>query len=199
MKSEHDLAPTGVVQSSSKPAKPQNYVENPLAGKSKEELFTDVEQFCNQFSLSDHLDDFKRGALLAQSPERLLNRDDADLILTEEERTVLEREKTHRWSQTFTLYWLCVMCSVAAAVEGMDETVVNGAQALFLEILGIAGPNITRYSPAMQNYLTGVIVGAPFLSAGLVGSWLTEPLNRYLVRIYVRDNTHNASLTYHRK
>ena len=34
----------------------------------------------------------------------------------------------------------------------------------------------------MVNYLTGLIVGAPYLACAILGCWLTEPLNRYLGR-----------------
>lgn len=31
-------------------------------------------------------------------------------------------------------YWVLAMCSLAAAVQGMDETVNNGAQAIYLKV-----------------------------------------------------------------
>lgn len=138
----------------------------------------DVELFCRQHQLTDFIDDFKNGALVAQNPSLRQSLQE----LTEEDRTVLENEETHRWSQPFALYWLCVMCSLAAAVQGMDETANNGAQALFLEDLNIAGENVTRFSPSMQDYLTGLIVGAPYLCCALIGSWITEPLNDLIGR-----------------
>lgn len=70
----------------------------------------------------------------------------------------------------------------SAAVQGMDETVNNGAQALYLEKLNVAGDNVTRFSKNMQLNLTGLIVGAPYLCCCLVGCWMTEPLNRILGR-----------------
>lgn len=152
--------------------------ENPLAGKTREELLADVEAFCQQWELMDHIEDFRKGALVAQNP-----RDYADMPeLSAADREVIEREHTHRWSQPFTLYWLCIMCSLAAAVQGMDETVNNGAQALYLKDLDIAGPGVTRFSKSMQENLTGLIVGAPYLCCALIGCWLTEPLNRVLGR-----------------
>jgi hypothetical protein len=41
------------------------------------------------------------------------------------------------WKQPGTLYYLVILCSVAAAVQGMDETVVNGAQLFYPEQFGI--------------------------------------------------------------
>lgn len=165
-------APTGKVDNLSA------VFENPLAVRTKEELMSDVETFCQKFDLMDFIDDFRKGALVAQSP-----RDAQHLTeLSAEDKEVLEREHTHRWSQPFTLYWLCVMCSLAAAVQGMDETVNNGAQALYLSDLDVAGEGVTRWSPSMQDNLTGLIVGAPYLCCAIIGCWLTEPLNKVLGR-----------------
>lgn len=45
--------------------------------------------------------------------------------------------------------------------------------------LGITAP---RFSDQMQDYLTGLVVGAPYLACAILGCWLTEPMNRYLAR-----------------
>ncbi|PWY88187.1 hypothetical protein BO70DRAFT_177295 [Aspergillus heteromorphus CBS 117.55] len=149
--------------------------ENPLAGIPREQLFDDVERFCRQYGLESHLDEFRKGALISQDPQNALDLPE----LTEEDREVIRREQTHKWSQPWQLYWMAAMCSLAAAVQGMDETVNNGAQAIYLKELGITSP---RFSEKMQNYLTGLVVGAPYLACALVGCWLTEPMNRYLAR-----------------
>ncbi|KAL6866773.1 sugar transporter domain-containing protein [Trichoderma novae-zelandiae] len=152
--------------------------ENPLKQRTKDELLRDVADFCRTHELDEHLDDFRKGALAAQNPESVSLLEE----LSPEDRRMLEREQTHRWSHPFMLYWLCCMCSMAAAVQGMDETVNNGAQALYLADLDIAGPNVTRFSQSMQDNLTGLVVGAPYLCCAILGCWLTEPLNRVLGR-----------------
>lgn len=152
--------------------------ENPLKQRTKDELLKDVAEFCQMHDLNDHLDDFRKGALAAQSPESIQLLEE----LTSEDKDMIEREHTHRWSHPFMLYWLCCMCSMAAAVQGMDETVNNGAQALYLVDLDIAGPNVTRFSQSMQDNITGLVVGAPYLCCAILGCWLTEPLNRVLGR-----------------
>ena len=76
--------------------------ENPLGGISYEQLMKDVEQFCQRWELMDHLDVFKKGALVAQNPHKVQGMD----ILTDADKNFLEREHTHKWSQPFTLYWL---------------------------------------------------------------------------------------------
>ena len=76
--------------------------ENPLQGVSKEQLLADVEDFCKNFDLTDHVDTFRKGALLAQNPDKF--RDMSEL--SEDERIFIEREHTHKWSQPWQLYFL---------------------------------------------------------------------------------------------
>ncbi|KAI9737636.1 MAG: hypothetical protein M1818_005640 [Claussenomyces sp. TS43310] len=151
--------------------------ENPLAGISKEDLLRDVTTFCEKFNLMDHLEDFKKGALISQNPHTTENIAE----LSDDDRLVLQREVTHKWSQPWQLYWLATMCSLAAAVQGMDETANNGAQRLYLQHFGIVKGG-GRFSDSMVDNLTGLIVGAPYLACAILGCWLTEPLNRYLGR-----------------
>lgn len=92
--------------------------ENPLAGVSKEQLLKDVEDFCQQNDLMDSCETMKKGALAAQSPWNIHNIPE----LTPEDVEILEHEKTHKWDQPWMLYWLVSMASLAAAVQGMDET-----------------------------------------------------------------------------
>ena len=76
--------------------------ENPLSGISREDLMRDVEEFCTKFELTDHLDDFKKGALVSQNPHKIAELPE----LTEDDRYNLTREVTNKWSQPFPLYWL---------------------------------------------------------------------------------------------
>ncbi|KAF2098856.1 putative MFS sugar transporter [Rhizodiscina lignyota] len=150
--------------------------ENPLSGVPKDQLMKDVELFCQENDLMDHLEVMRKGALASKEPWNVDNIPE----LTEEDRAILHHERTNKWDQPWRLYWLVSMASLAAAVQGMDETVNNGAQAFYLEELGIK-PS-TRFSPDMQDNLTGLVVGAPYLACALIGCWLTEPLNRVFAR-----------------
>lgn len=170
--------------------------ENPLAGIPREQLMKDVETFCKQFNLMEHIEDFKKGALISQSPENAQSLEQ----LSAEDKTTLEREHTHRWTQPWQLYWLAsecslsalvlsililclVMCSLAAAVQGMDETVNNGAQAFYLKRFNIVSKaEGGRFSTSEVDNLTGLVVGAPYLACAILGCWLTEPLNRLFAR-----------------
>ncbi|KAL2795322.1 hypothetical protein BJX66DRAFT_302237 [Aspergillus keveii] len=149
--------------------------ENPLAGIPREQLFKDVDLFCAQYGLDQHRDLFRKGALVSQNPAAVETLPE----LSEKEREAIRRETTHKWSQPWSLYFLAAMCSLAAAVQGMDETANNGAVEIYPRLLGIESD---RFSPQMQDYITGLVVGAPYLACALIGCWLTEPLNRYFAR-----------------
>ncbi|KAL1848474.1 hypothetical protein Plec18170_008072 [Paecilomyces lecythidis] len=166
----------GVLDIDERPANKLSAVfENPLSGVPRERLFEDVEKFCKQFDLEEHVEIFKKGALVSQNPSGA-----QDLVeLSEVEKEFLRREHTNKWSQPWQLYFMASMCSLAAAVQGMDETVNNGAQAIYLKRLNIT---TDRFSQSMVDNLTGLVVGAPYLACALLGCWLTEPLNRYFAR-----------------
>lgn len=91
--------------------------------------------------------------------------------LTEEEKEALVNEKAHKWRHPWMLYWLSVMCSLGAATQGMDESVNNGAVAVYPQYLGFAKwQNATIWE--------GLVVGAPYLACAVLGCWLNEPMNR---------------------
>ena len=107
--------------------------------------------------------------------------------LSEDDKEILRREATHRWHQPWTLYSLVILCSMAAAVQGvccyfshqstglphpcpcylqMDETVVNGAQLFFPQQFGIStDPAVTgSVSKANRNeWILGLVTGAPYV------------------------------------
>ncbi|KAB8606257.1 hypothetical protein FH972_025886 [Carpinus fangiana] len=75
------------------------------------------------------------------------------------------------------------MCSLAAAVQGMDETANNGAVAIYSRYLNITSKEDGgRFSTQMADNIQGLVVGAPYLACALLGCWLTQPLNYYFAR-----------------
>ncbi|KAM5545339.1 hypothetical protein V8D89_000952 [Ganoderma adspersum] len=149
---------------------------NPLAGISHEQLMADAAEFAQTHGLVQYTEALQKGALVAQDPPAF----ESLPLLTEEDRTVLRREFTHKWDQPFTLYYLVVMCSLAAAVQGMDESVINGANLFFPAQFGIdPGPG----TGANKNqWLLGLVNSAPYLCCSVLGCWLTDPLNQWLGR-----------------
>ena len=88
---------------------------NPLAGLSHEQLLADAEEFAKTHELAEYAETIQKGALVAQDPTAF----ETLPMLTDEDRNVLRRELTHKWDQPKTLYYLVVMCSIAAAVQGV--------------------------------------------------------------------------------
>ncbi|KAK7472875.1 hypothetical protein VKT23_000983 [Stygiomarasmius scandens] len=150
---------------------------NPLAGLSHEQLMEDGKAFAESHDLGDLVLEFQKGALVAQDP---LAFEDLPL-LDEDDKATLRREVTHKWDQPKTLYYLVVLCSLAAAVQGMDESVINGANIFFPQQFGI-NPKATDGNAGRNQWLLGLVNSAPYLCCGVLGCWLTEPLNRWLGR-----------------
>jgi hypothetical protein len=90
---------------------------NPLAGLSQEQLMNDGAEFARTHDLG-HLEDlFRKGALAAQDPLAF----EGISHFTEDEKAIFRREITHRWDHPPTLYYLVILCSVAAAVQGVSS------------------------------------------------------------------------------
>jgi MFS family permease len=138
---------------------------NPLTGMDEKDVLVDVELWTKSRGLEHEIDTFRRGALLA----RVINTPGAfeRINLPEDEKEVLRREQTHKWSQPFMLYFLVVLCAGSAIVQGMDQTAVNGAQVFYFQEFGITDP-----------WLQGLLNGAPYLCSCLIGCWTNAPLNK---------------------
>ncbi len=65
------LRPTSI-----QPSKLSAVFENPLQDVPREQLMSDVENFCKEFGLLDHLDVFQKGALVAQNPTSVQDMND---------------------------------------------------------------------------------------------------------------------------
>ncbi|KAG5642035.1 hypothetical protein DXG03_003761 [Asterophora parasitica] len=155
----------------------QAKIQNPLHGIPKATLFQQVETFAQEQGMEDILPLLKKGALLAQHPgdfETIPELDDAD-------REVIRRETTHKWSQPRDLYMTVVVCSLAAAVQGWDQTGSNGANLSFPAEFGISFGNGEPNSES-HEWIVGMINSGPYLASCLLGCWLTDPLNHYLGR-----------------
>ena len=131
--------------------------ENPLAGIPVEQLMRDVEDFCNQWGLSESVDMIKKGALVARDADKATEVDG----LTPEEKDALVNEKAHKWRHPWMLYWLCCMCSLSAATQGMDETANNGAVPIYQEIFGLEE----------RPYILGLVVSGPYMACAVLGCW----------------------------
>ncbi|WQF87811.1 Putative major facilitator, sugar transporter, major facilitator superfamily [Colletotrichum destructivum] len=146
-------------------------LRNPLVGLTPDELIAEADSFTELKGLQEHQEIFRKGAMVAQ----VINKPDGFESITaldDEEKAVLRKEVTHRWSQPKSLYFLCALCAGSAIVQGMDQTAVNGAQEFYYNTFNI------QDDAAMQ----GLINGAPYLCSALIGCWSSPLLNKYTGR-----------------
>lgn len=115
---------------------------------------------------------FARAAALARNPLEFNSME----FLSEEEKISLNKEVTRRWHIPRKLVEVIALGSMAAAVQGMDESVVNGAQLFYVKEMGI---------DKMKNadLLEGLVNGAPYLCCA-IACWTSDFWNRLLGRKY---------------
>ena len=141
--------------------------ENPLKQFTREQAMNDAENFAVENGLAEHTSLFRRAALVARDGDKYKSITE----LTEEDRTALLNEIDHRWKQPWALYFIAAVNAMAAVVQGMDETVVNGAQLYYFEEFGIT-----------NSWLQGLINASPYLACFTISVWLTEPMNNFFGR-----------------
>ncbi|KAJ6498251.1 hypothetical protein DFH09DRAFT_1446722 [Mycena vulgaris] len=145
---------------------------NPLRGIQREQLMRDVDLFAEEKGLKHLSAELRKGALVAQDPTAFESID----LLEEEDKYHLRREITHKYHQTGALYYMVVMSSLAAAVQGMDEAVINGAQIIYPAQFGIGSTS------QHDTWIVGLVNSAPYMCCAFIGCWLTDPLNKALGR-----------------
>ena len=87
-------------------------------GIPKSELLADVETWAQECGITDHLPELRKGALVAQNPrgfETIAELDDTD-------REFLREEIEHKWRHPKTLFLTVILNSIAAAIQGWDQT-----------------------------------------------------------------------------
>ncbi|OAF98792.1 uncharacterized protein CC84DRAFT_1233950 [Paraphaeosphaeria sporulosa] len=156
---------------------PDRRLAQPFSGWSHQQMTESVDKFIAVSGLEDYDKYIRRGAFLAQSKAAFpIGRPRRDgLALKDEERDYLNLEDSPRridkFKQPWRLYALVGVCSLGAAVQGWDETAVNGAQVYYREALGLMD------SPGWL----GLVNSAPYMCCAF-SCWLNYPLNRLLDR-----------------
>lgn len=84
-----------------------------MASLTKNQVLRDVEEFAEEYNVTDILSELKKGALVARDPTEFETVAD----LTEPELTALRDEVLHKWRQPISLYFTIIMCSIGAAVQ----------------------------------------------------------------------------------
>ncbi|KAI9757550.1 MAG: hypothetical protein M1815_000772 [Lichina confinis] len=147
---------------------------NPLADYTHEELEDMGAAYAQKYirGTDDDVRAFRQGAVLAQDPHCY----DTYQALSSEDREIIRVEFLKKWHQPALLYLVMVLCSTCAAVQGMDETVINGAQLFFSGPFGIKG------NDSRSTWLLGLVNSAPYLCCAFVGCWMTVPFNHWFGR-----------------
>ncbi|CCE83891.1 Piso0_004488 [Millerozyma farinosa CBS 7064] len=114
---------------------------------------------------------FGRAAVLARTPDAYEDME----ILTAEEKAGLHKEATKKWHVPSKLFQVIALGSMAAAVQGMDESVINGANLFYPSRLGLKGLK-------NEDLLEGLVNGAPYLCASCIACWLSDACNKRMGR-----------------
>lgn len=147
-----------------------------MADLSREQLIADVQAFARGNQLEDVEPLLIKGALVARSPalfEELEELDDAD-------RLVIREEITHRFKLPRTLYFTIILNSVAAAIQGWDQTGSNGANLSFGQAFGIpdAGEECEAAGTCEKNsWIIGFVNACPYIAIALFCAWISDPVN----------------------
>ena len=121
----------------------------------------DVDDFAKEKNLMDIIPLLRKGALAAQSPGDIDNIAELD----EHERENLHEEITRRWKHPRILYFTIILNSIAAAIQGWDQTGSNGANLSWPDDLGLPedGPN-----GATNQWIVGVVNSMPYFAIFLL-------------------------------
>lgn len=135
-----------------------------------------VMQMGRNYALKYDLDAdlFARAAALARTPEEF----NAMPFITEQEKIDLNLEATKKWHIPFKLVQVIAVGSMAAAVQGMDESVINGALLFYPKQFGVDENGWGKDYDLLQ----GLINGAPYLAASCIACWMSDSWNRLMGR-----------------
>ncbi|UPL03409.1 hypothetical protein LCI18_014343 [Fusarium solani-melongenae] len=161
-------------------------IRNPLKGIPRDQLLKDVAEFQRDKGLPDDtLPLLRKGALVAQSPADFEALEELD----EEEKEALRQEVTHKWRHPRSLYYTIFLNSIAAAIQGWDQTGSNGANLTFHEALGIpdtagssCGPVANEGECAKNSWIIGFVNAMPYITICLFAGWISDPLNDWMGR-----------------
>ncbi|TVY67497.1 putative polyol transporter [Lachnellula suecica] len=153
-----------------------NIVENPLKRFTPEQTSANAIAWANQHGMPEHAAMFGRAALVAREGERFEMVDS----LEESERAALIYERDHKWHGPKMLWYSIGLCAMGAATQGWDQTGSNGANLSFPQEFGLY--NSEGVGTPRAEWIVGIINSIIFLTAGLIGAFIVDPLNKYLGR-----------------
>ncbi|KAK1926001.1 putative sugar transporter [Papiliotrema laurentii] len=153
-------------------ARAVNIVENPLKRGTREKVVADAAAFAHANNLSEYAELFGRAALVARDPDNF----ESEGSLLPDELAALQYERDHKWSGPRMLWYSIILCAVGAATQGWDQTGSNGANLSFPQEFGL------DESTGRGSWIVGAVNAIIFLTAGLIGAFIVDPLNHYFGR-----------------
>lgn len=114
-------------RSSSGPEPTSTLLQNPLHSMSEGQVARDARDFAMVNGLEDYAEDFVKGGLMAKVYNVPGGYEDIE-ELSAVDKATLRMEDLKRWDQQPMLYLLCGLVAGCAIVQGMDQTIINGAQ-----------------------------------------------------------------------
>lgn len=144
---------------------------NMLSQYSEEDVMNMGRRFAQKYDLDPEL--FARGAALARLPLAF-----SDMPFIEgHEREVLQNEIDKPYTSiSLAVFWVMISSSVSAVIQGMDESVINGATLFYPTRFDLKGK-----FPVNFDLVEGLVNGAPYLCCTFA-CWTTDLWNRHLGR-----------------
>lgn len=142
---------------------------NILSQYSEDQVMQMGRNYALKYELDPNL--FAKAAALARTPRDF----NSMPFLSEEEKIGLNQELTKKWHVPSKLIQVIALGSMAAAVQGMDESVINGAVLMYPTAFGVD-------KLANPDLIEGLINGAPYLCASCLACWMSDIWNRKLGR-----------------
>ncbi|RMZ83128.1 hypothetical protein DV738_g1249, partial [Chaetothyriales sp. CBS 135597] len=154
-----------------------------MTGIPREQLLADVSSYAQEQGLTEIEPLLKKGALVAQSPDQFEHLPE----LTEEDRTALRNEVLHRWRHPRALYFTILLNSIAAAVQGWDQTGSNGANLGFPRYFGISEAAIldngeVNIHADRNQWIVGFVNSVPYIAIAFFTAWISDPINEWIGR-----------------
>ncbi|KAK3117286.1 hypothetical protein LTR53_001467 [Teratosphaeriaceae sp. CCFEE 6253] len=156
-------------------ANDQGLVDNPLLSLRPDQVDHLTKSFVREYRLENHEDVFVKAGKILRDPEAWISVP----RLTAEEKDALKHETSLGfWKQPKQLQVTIVTLCVAAVVQGWNQTGTNGANLNWPQQLGLT--NLHGCDPKGSDaWIFSIVNAATYLSASLVGCWLSDPLNEY--------------------
>ncbi|KAK8233456.1 sugar porter family MFS transporter [Phyllosticta capitalensis] len=156
-------------------------VRNPLADIPVPQLMKDVDTFAKENGMTDILPLLRKGALISRDPKNFESVEE----LEEADKEIIRFERTHRWNHPWSLYFTIILNSIAAAIQGWDQTGSNGANLSFPDDFGIStteevcGPKGTCNR---DEWIVGLVNSFPYIAICMFAAWLSDPMNDLIGR-----------------